>query len=81
MPGDPQECRQHALHCVELAEHASTPKARQTFLDLSETWLRLARELDGAQAFLNAMNGIEVKAPIEGIVVAGEGIADLSKSA
>jgi hypothetical protein len=41
MPGDPTECRQHALHCVELAEHAANP-TRQTFLDLSETWLRLA---------------------------------------
>lgn len=61
MPGDPQECRQHALHCVELAEHATTPKARQAFLALSESWLRLARELDGAQAFLNAMSGVKVK--------------------
>jgi hypothetical protein len=42
MPSDPEECRQHALHCVELAEHVTNPKARQTFLDLSETWLRLA---------------------------------------
>jgi hypothetical protein len=56
----PQECRQHALDCVELAEHATTPKARQIFLDLSETWLRLARELDGAQGFLNVLNGAEV---------------------
>jgi hypothetical protein len=59
----PQECRQHALDCVELAEHATTPKARQTFLDLSETWLRLARELDGAQGFLNVLNGAEVNRP------------------
>lgn len=61
MPGDPHECRQQALHCVELAEHATTLKQRQTFLALSEKWLRLARELDGAQAFLDAMNGLEVK--------------------
>lgn len=59
----PQECRQHALDCVELAEHATTPKARQIFLDLSETWLRLARELDGAQGFLNVLNGAEVNRP------------------
>jgi hypothetical protein len=31
---------------------------------LTETWLSLARELDGAQAFLDAMNGIEV-GPVE----------------
>jgi hypothetical protein len=60
MSGDPQECRQHALDCAELAEHATTPKAQQTFLDLSDTWLRLARELDGAQGFLNVLNGAEM---------------------
>jgi hypothetical protein len=60
MSGDPRECRQQALDCVELAEHATTPKARQTFLDLSETWLRLARELDGTQGFLNILNGSEM---------------------
>lgn len=63
MPGDPQECRQHALDCVELAEHATTPNVRQTFLDLSETWLRLGRELDGAQGFLNVLNGAQMNRP------------------
>lgn len=63
MPGDPSECRQQGLHCVQLAERVTNPEARQTFLELSETWLRLARELDGTQAFLNAINGIEMKAP------------------
>jgi hypothetical protein len=60
MSGDPQECLQHALDCAELAEHATIPKAQQAFLDLSETWLRLARELDGAQGFLNVLNGAEM---------------------
>jgi hypothetical protein len=34
---------------------------RQTFLHLSGTWIRLAAELESAQTFLNAMNGIEIK--------------------
>ena len=61
MPGDPLECRQHARRCAELAEQARTPDMRQTFLHLSETWIRLAAELESAQTFLNAMNGIEIK--------------------
>jgi hypothetical protein len=66
MPGDPLECRQHARHCVELSEQARTPEMRQTFLHLSDTWIRLAAELESAQAFLNAMNGLEIKTPIAG---------------
>jgi hypothetical protein len=53
MSGDPRKCRQQAQDSVELAEH-TTPKA------LSETWLRLARELDGTQGFLNILNGSEM---------------------
>jgi hypothetical protein len=64
MPGDPNECRQHARCCVELAEQARTPDMRQTFLHLSETWIRLAAELESAQAFLNAVNGLEFETPI-----------------
>lgn len=37
MPGDPQECRQHARNCEQLAEHAATPEMRQSFLDLAKT--------------------------------------------
>lgn len=63
MSGDPKGCRQHALDCAELAEHATTPKARQTFLNLSETWLRLARELDGTQGFLNVLHEARINRP------------------
>ena len=63
MSGNPAKCRQHALDCAELAEHATTPKARQTFLNLSETWLRLARELDGTQGFLNVLNEARINRP------------------
>jgi hypothetical protein len=42
MPGNPQECRQHATNCRRLAEAASNETARQTFANLAETWERLA---------------------------------------
>ena len=46
MPGDPKECRQHAERCAELAPLITTPEARDTFLSLQMTWIRLASELD-----------------------------------
>ena len=52
MPGDPKECRQHALNCVQLAKTAVSPEARDRFAHLARTWIRLAEELDRMQAVL-----------------------------
>ena len=54
MPGDPKECRQHALNCVRLAQTATTPQSREQFANLAQTWVRLAEDLERAQCFLNA---------------------------
>jgi hypothetical protein len=56
MPGDPKECRQHALNCVRLAQTSSTPQAREQFASLANAWLRLATDLEQARAFLDAMD-------------------------
>ena len=56
MPGDPKECRQHALNCVRLAQTATTPQSREHFANLAQTWVRLAEELERAQAFLSALD-------------------------
>ena len=55
MPGDPNECRQHALNCVHLAKGASTTEQRDHFAQLARMWIRLADELDQTQAFLAAI--------------------------
>jgi hypothetical protein len=56
MPGDPQECRQHALKCLELAKTASAPmKAR--FLEMAQTWTKLANDLEGMQRLLIQIEG------------------------
>jgi hypothetical protein len=49
--GDPTECRQHALTCVQLVETAAT---QQNFAKLARTWIRLAEDLERSQAFLVA---------------------------
>jgi hypothetical protein len=52
MPGDPKECRQHALNCVRLAQTAITPQSRDHFASLARTWINLADDLERSQAFL-----------------------------
>jgi hypothetical protein len=59
MPGDPKECRQHAERCRELARLASTQEARETFLSLQMTWIRLAMELQQAGALIKAVQELE----------------------
>jgi len=50
MPGNPKECRQHALNCVQLAKTAQSPEARGRFAHLARTWIRLAEELERIHA-------------------------------
>ena len=59
MPGDPEQCRQHAERCAELARLASTPEARDQFLSLQMTWIRLASELDQARALIEVTQELE----------------------
>ena len=59
MSGDPQRCRERALKCRYLANEARTPQSKQMFLDLGETWFRLAAELDDTNTFLNALKAME----------------------
>jgi hypothetical protein len=50
MPGDPKECRLHALRCTELAKKPDSPERAQVFRNLAQQWLKLAIELEHAQA-------------------------------
>ena len=56
MPGDPKECRQHALNCVRLAQTSPSQQARDQFANLARTWIRLADEIESTEAFLTALN-------------------------
>jgi hypothetical protein len=61
MPGDPKECRAHALRCCELAHAARTEDARQHLLHLAGTWNKLAFELETTHALLKAVDAMEPK--------------------
>jgi hypothetical protein len=52
MPGDPKECRFHALSCAEFAASAETQQSNAMFLNLSKKWEKLAVELERAQAII-----------------------------
>jgi len=53
MPGDPKECRAHAARCEELAKTAEDPEHARILTNLARQWLRLALQLERAQAVLN----------------------------
>jgi hypothetical protein len=59
MPGDPKECRQHALNCVHLAKGANTPEQRDHFAKPARTWIKLAEELEQRETFFAAIDDDE----------------------
>jgi hypothetical protein len=52
-PGNPEECRQHALEYVRLAQTSVTPQGRDHFAKLARTWIMLAEDLERNGAFLD----------------------------
>ena len=52
MPGNPKECRMHALQCAELAADARVPQLKASLLELSLNWEKLAREFEATQLLL-----------------------------
>ena len=65
MPGDPKECREHARRCAELASVATTPETREQFISLQQSWMRLAADLENAQAFIATLDEIDADPPVE----------------
>src|SRR5262249_42009759 len=53
MPGDPRECRRHAVRCADLAHSARSPELKQTLIELSRNWVKLAIELERTYAVLD----------------------------
>jgi hypothetical protein len=52
LAGDPQECRKNAWKCADMAHTATTPDLKLTMIELSKAWLKLALELERAEALL-----------------------------
>jgi hypothetical protein len=45
----PDDCRERASQCFDLADNARTDQSRSTFYNLGRHWLLLAEELDADQ--------------------------------
>ena len=56
MPGDPKECRLHAMRCAELAATAKTQQLKATLLELAKNWEKLAIGLERTQSLLDEAN-------------------------
>jgi hypothetical protein len=52
MPGDPQECRDHAKRCLEMAEDAATQAGRERFQTLARIWLAFATDYEASNLLL-----------------------------
>ena len=52
MFGNPQECREHAKECLKQARSASNLALMTRFESLAHSWLRLAEDLERAEALL-----------------------------
>ena len=52
MPGDPQECRANARHCLEMALAARTQTGKEKFVGLAQRWLALATHYESANLLL-----------------------------
>ena len=50
MPGDPKECREHAKRCLQLADETTNPALKDSLLDISRHWMRLAADLQDVAA-------------------------------
>jgi hypothetical protein len=52
MPGDPNECRERAKQCWQLASEANSPALKATLVDLAQRWARLATDLETTKDLL-----------------------------
>jgi hypothetical protein len=50
MPGDPKECRIRAANCAQIAAETDNPELKKKFVDLAAQWIKLAVDLETAQA-------------------------------
>jgi hypothetical protein len=55
MPGDPEECRQHAKRCWALAGEAKNSEVRNSLMEIAQRWTVLAADLEATHKLLKAL--------------------------
>ena len=61
MAGDPSECRNHAANCRRLAKTAPTSILAAHFEELARRWLKVADDIERAEAYLDELREAEKK--------------------
>lgn len=54
MPGDPEECRQHAKRCWALASEARNSEIKNSLVEIAQRWTALAADLEATHKLLKA---------------------------
>jgi len=62
MPGNPEQCRQHAKRCWALALETTNPVLKESLTDAAQRWAVLAAELETIHSLLEALEEPEKKA-------------------
>jgi hypothetical protein len=52
MPGDPNECREHAKQCWQLASQTTNPELKASLSEIAQRWAALATELEAVSRLL-----------------------------
>jgi hypothetical protein len=60
---NPKDCRDHAFKCSRLAETFADGPTRQLFLDMAQTWLNRALNLENSETRLRELRSPERAGP------------------
>jgi hypothetical protein len=60
---NPKDCRDHAFKCSRLAETFADGPTRRLFLDMAQTWLKRADDLEKSEERLNKLRSPERAGP------------------
>jgi hypothetical protein len=52
MPGDPNDCREHAKRCWALAGDAKNPELKHSLIEIAHHWTVLAADLEATHKLL-----------------------------
>ncbi len=64
MQASPEECREHASRCRQLAVQATSAQAA-AYLETARAWDQLAAEIEATAAFVKTMAEIEPRSERE----------------
>ena len=63
MPGDINECLEHAKNCLRLAAEARRPSDKQHFEALAARWMAIAKDLQATKVLLAAWGDVNSELP------------------